>query len=129
MWQDDGDHIIDLDERSPLPPGPPVHGAQWDEVRRCWERWDDASGAWLLVGTGVRVPDPEVPLDLAASTSGVDRPPRGEPSTDHIIDVDRLAPPPQEVPGAQWNEVMGRWERWDRATAAWVAIPSDANAF
>lgn len=50
-----------------------------------------------------------------------------DPLEDHVIDIDRVATPPQPMPGAQWNEVLGRWERWDETAAAWVEA-SDANA-
>ena len=42
---------------------------------------------------------------------------------DEAIDVERKpkqGEPP--VPGAQWNEVAGCWERWDRDAEAWVAV-------
>lgn len=46
---------IDLDGElsspgKPEPQGPPpVQGAQWDEVRGCWIRWDPSSNTWLPV--------------------------------------------------------------------------------
>jgi len=36
-------------ERTPVPGPPPVPGAQWDEIRACWERWDDVDGRWHVV--------------------------------------------------------------------------------
>ena len=27
-----------------------MEGAQWDEVHRRWEVWDEAAGEWVVVG-------------------------------------------------------------------------------
>lgn len=35
--------------RTPVPGPPPVPGAQWDEIRSCWERWDELDGRWHVV--------------------------------------------------------------------------------
>lgn len=119
---------IDL-TRARQPDEPPVPGAQWDEVRGQWEVWDDAAQAWGVVGdqTGARI----LPLDELPMTPLLDRElhradPVDESEEDHVIDVDRLAAPTQAVPGAQWNEVVGRWERWDDAAGAWVEARADA---
>jgi len=118
---------IDL-TRAPQPDEPPVPGAQWDEVRAQWEVWDDAAQAWGVVGdqTGARIlPLDELPMMPVLDrelhlTDSIDEP------EDHVIDVDRLAAPPQPVPGAQWTEVIGRWERWNDAAGAWVEARADA---
>jgi hypothetical protein len=39
-----------------------------------------------------------------------------------VADVVRAAEPAEGPPGAQWNEVEGRWDRWDDAAGAWVAV-------
>ena len=37
-----------------------------------------------------------------------------ENETDRVIDLDRMARPGDPpVAGAQWDELHGRWERWD----------------
>ena len=115
-----------IDRTSAAPPGePPVAGAQWDEVRGRWELWDDAAQAWTIVGdaSGQHIePLHELPL------LPPDLPPAVEIdlTEDHVVDVDRVAAPPQPMPGAQWNEVVGRWERWDDASATWVEAHADA---
>ena len=44
----------DTVDRMPVPDGsPPVAGAQWDEVRGCWERWDEGDGRWHVIGVAV----------------------------------------------------------------------------
>jgi len=50
----------------------------------------------------------------------------GEKAVTRVTDAKR-APSPSERPvaGAQWNEITGRWERWDAATNDWVAVPDD----
>lgn len=51
-------------DRVPMPDEPPpVHGAQWDEVHGCWERWSERDGQWHVVGPLVDVPRP--PGELA----------------------------------------------------------------
>lgn len=125
------DQLIDLD-RAAQPGSPPVPGAQWDELHRRWERWDEDAQGWRVVGGSedlVRPPS-EGPVSafLAgevahAGRSGAqldDEPDDEDDGRIHIIDVDRLAAPPQPVPGAQWNEVRGRWERWDDVLEEWV---------
>lgn len=120
------DATIDL-TRAPQPASPPLPGAQWDEVRGQWEVWDEAAQAWTVLGdaTGAHVePLHELPL------LPPDLPPAQEPDPleQHVIDIDRLAAPSEPVPGAQWNEVTGRWERWDEAAGAWVEARSDASS-
>lgn len=121
----DDERVIDLD-RLAQPVAPPVPGAQWDELHRRWERWDELAGSWMIVGDGASVPRPDVeavPAFLARELHHADD---IDAVVDHIIDVDRLAAPSQPVPGAQWNEVVGRWERWDEAAGAWVEARADA---
>lgn len=123
---DDDDRIVDLD-REVAYGEPPVPGAQWDELRQRWERWDEVAGHWVTVGD--ELGEPVLPPDAIPSSlvqelldEDDDRP--------HIIDVDRMAAPSEAVPGAQWNEVVGRWERWDDAAGAWVdalAAPHDTS--
>jgi hypothetical protein len=132
------DQVIDLD-RAARPGSPPVPGAQWDELHGRWERWDEAAQGWRIVGaTGDIVrPPSEGPVSafLAAEVarSGqpeavVDTPDEDEDDGRvHVIDVDRLAAPPQPVPGAQWNEVRGRWERWDDVLEEWVEARSASS--
>ena len=125
MAEQRDDHVVDLDlDRQPRPAGPRVWGAQWDELRGVWERWDEQSQAWVVVGEGTPVPQPEVGSALAATS-----PPDLDDGAAHIgghviIDLDRV-PRPEEpaVPGAQWNEVVGRWEVWSESAGRWV----DAN--
>lgn len=122
----DDPQVIDLD-RLARPAEPPVPGAQWDELRGRWERWDEAAGTWMIVGQGAPVPRPDieaVPAFLTREIHDAEELEANEPI--HIIDVDRLAAPPQPVPGAQWNEVVGRWERWDEVAGAWVDARVDA---
>jgi hypothetical protein len=103
---------------------PPVPGAQWDELHERWEHWDEAAEAWIIVGddTGDGVaPQDENPLPslLARELLHAD-----EQDLEHVTvaDVARAAEPSDGPPGAQWNEVEGRWDRWDEATGAWVAV-------
>lgn len=51
-------------ERTPVPGPSPVRGAQWDEVRACWERWDDASGHWVVVADALSAGDEREPASL-----------------------------------------------------------------
>jgi hypothetical protein len=103
---------------------PPVHGAQWDEVHGRWEAWDAETEQWVVVGDpgdGV-APAVENPLPAnlarelhhAEELEADDQPP--------VDDVERAPEPPEPVPGAQWNEVEARWERWDDAAGTWVAV-------
>jgi hypothetical protein len=111
--------VVDLD-RVAQPGEPPVAGAQWDELHGRWLVWDEAAETWLIVGDEpgeLILPLDEIPLPpplLALKLS------HEAPARDHVVDVDRLARPPQPMRGAQWNEVAGRWERWHDATGEWV---------
>jgi hypothetical protein len=119
---------VDDVERA-VPEGePPVPGAQWDEVHERWEAWDEATQRWVVVGEshGDDVePDQEnlLPpllareLQHADDLDAVDDP--------DVPDVERKPEPPAHVPGAQWNEVAGRWEQWDDAAGAWVEVPTN----
>jgi hypothetical protein len=107
--------------RTPVAGEPPVPGAQWDEVHRRWEHWDEDAQQWVVVGDagdGVAPAEenPVAPL-LARELLHAD-----EVEREHIPapDVDRAPAPAEAPPGAQWNEVAQRWERWDEATEAWV---------
>jgi len=112
-------------ERAPIAGDPPVVGAQWDEVHERWEVWDQGSGSWVVVGddagTGID-PGKENPLpaSLARDLFVADQIEAAEPPP--VDDVDRAPAPTAPVPGAQWNEVAGRWERWDEASGAWMAV-------
>ena len=53
-------------------------------------------------------------LHLAEELEAEDLPP--------VPDVDRTPEPDEGPPGAQWNEVLARWERWDEASGAWVEV-------
>lgn len=127
----DDDRVIDLD-RVAAYGAPPVLGAQWDELHGRWERWDPVAGHWVVVGdeTGAPVlPPNERPLPASITHELLDA--DEEDDRPHIIDVDRIVTPAESVPGAQWNEVVGRWERWDEAAGAWVdalASPHDTTA-
>ena len=110
------------EERAAQPGEPPVEGAQWDEVHRRWEQWDEASRSWRVIGDagdGVE-PARENPLPpllarevlLASELEAEDAP--------VVVDVEREPEPGSGPPGAQWNEVLARWERWDDAAGAWV---------
>ena len=44
------DEPVDDLARSAPQGDPPVPGAQWDELHRRWEHWDEASQAWVIVG-------------------------------------------------------------------------------
>jgi hypothetical protein len=120
--------VADID-RAPERGEPPVPGAQWDEAHRRWEVWDEASGEWKIVGDdagdGV-APGDENPLPwlLAREVTHGD-----ELASAHeaVADVHRASPEGPAPRGAQWNEVAGRWERWDEATEAWVEATADAE--
>jgi hypothetical protein len=128
----DQDEVIDLTGAA-RPDQTPVPGAQWDELHGRWERWDEAVGSWVIVGgdDGGRLvlpPDESVvPAFFARELHHLDEL-EAEAEESHIIDVDRLAAPQRPVPGAQWNEVVGRWERWDEAASAWVEARAQAPA-
>src|SRR5262245_56907523 len=107
--------------RNPVPGDPPMPGAQWDEVHRRWERWNDDAQEWEVVGDeagdGV-APEAENPLPalLARELARDDDLEKARPADG---DVARAAEPTEGPPGAQWNEITNRWERWDEATEAW----------
>ena len=114
------------DAASPRPDEPPVPGAQWDEVHGRWEQWDEAAGAWRVVGDagdGVMPGEEQLlpPLLARDVIHAGDLDLRDKPE---VIDVRRVPAPAEHVPGAQWNEVAARWERWDDAAGAWVAVES-----
>lgn len=97
-------------------------GAQWDELHGLWERWDERSGSWKPVGDAAdpRRPSPPDPLPaILARELQHEAELDAEEEADHIIDIDRIALPERPVPGAQWNEVVGRWEVWSEAAGAW----------
>lgn len=113
---------VDDLHRNALPGEPPVPGAQWDEVHERWEHWDEDAQVWVVLGDpgdGV-APEDENPLPslLARELLHAE-----EQDLEHVAvpDVPRAAEPPQGPPGAQWNEIEGRWDRWDEATGQWVA--------
>ena len=117
---------VDDLHRNAKPSEPPVEGAQWDEVHRRWEVWDEAAGAWQVVGgagDGV-APVDENPLPplLAREVLLAD-----ELAAEHqeMPDVPRVSPHGAAPPGAQWNEVTDRWERWDESTDSWVEATDD----
>ena len=122
MQQEKREPVTD-EIRVAMPGEPPVEGAQWDELHQRWEHWDEASRSWVVVGDeagdGVD-PASENPLPpllarelhLAEELEAEDVPP--------VADVDRTPEPDAGPPGAQWNEVLARWERWDDAAGAWV---------
>ena len=102
---------------------PPVEGAQWDELHRRWEKWDENTGAWVVAGDdpGDGVPPAEenlLPPLLARELAHADEAEAQPHQT--ITDVDRSSPQGPAPRGAQWNEVSGRWERWDESAASWV---------
>ena len=113
---------VDDVDRQAEPGAPPVKGAQWDELHRRWEAWDEDAGAWVVVGDdpGDAVPPDEenpLPPHLARELH------HGEEVEAHhhvVADVDRSSPQGPAPRGAQWNEVTGRWERWDEAADEWV---------
>jgi len=121
----DADRVIDLDR--PATREAPVPGAQWDELHERWEFWDEATHSWHSVDAeGRHATRPEAtglpqiePLHASVSPVPADA---EEDERPHLLDLDRLAEPAVHVPGAQWNEVTGRWERWDDSAEAWVEV-------
>lgn len=130
----DDERVIDLD-RMARPGDPPVLGAQWDEVHARWERWDDQRGCWEVVSDAAESQRPAVEgLPPAPFTPAPLTPEMyhrnvlaTEDEADHIVDIDRVALPERPVPGAQWNEVVGRWEVWSDAAGAWVDASSQSS--
>lgn len=125
MGEDPYPEVDDL-ERAPRPEGePPVPGAQWDELHRRWEIWDESAQAWVVVGDDPG--DGVAPLDENRLTPLLSREllhaDEVEPEAPVVPDVDRAPAPECGPPGAQWNEVADRWERWDEAAEAWVEAP------
>lgn len=121
--------VDDLD-RAPQQGAPPVPGAQWDEVHQRWESWDEAAGEWVVVGDGPGIGPPpadENPLPPLLSRE-VHLADEVDPLEEHVPDVGRLPEPPDAPPGGQWNEVTGRWERWDEDAEAWVPIPDGSES-
>jgi len=127
----DDDRVIDLD-RAALIGEPPVPGAQWDELHRRWEHWDEINERWVIVGddrgSGVDpLSENPIPALLAREllrTAELEE----DDDEPKIVDIDRLAAPKHTVPGAQWNEVRGCWERWDDAAGTWVEVAVDTSS-
>jgi hypothetical protein len=125
------DEVIDLTSTA-RPDRAPVPGAQWDELHGVWECWDDAVESWVIAGGtegGRLVPRPDgnvVPPFLRREIEHLEEI-EAEAEAAHIIDVDRLAEPPRPMRGAQWNEVLGRWERWSDEAGAWVEARARAD--
>lgn len=114
---------VDDLERVAQPGEPPVPGAQWDELHQRWERWDEDAQAWVVVGDapGVDVAPPDenpLPPHLSRVAHAAD-----ELDDEPAVAAEHRRPEPDEGPaGAQWNEIVGHWERWDDATSAWVPV-------
>lgn len=108
-------------DRAAVPGEPPVAGAQWDELYRRWEIWDEAAKDWVAVGDDPGAPiapadENPLPSSLARVTLAAD-----DLVTEHITPSEHRVPEPGLPPeGSQWNEVRGRWERWDAAADDWV---------
>lgn len=113
-------------ERAAVPGEPPVAGAQWDELYRRWEVWDDAAQEWVAVGEATGAPiapgeENPLPSSLARVTLAAD-----DLATEHVTPPERRLAEPGDAPeGAQWNEVLGRWERWDATADDWVEATED----
>jgi hypothetical protein len=116
--------VVEEHPRPPKPGPPPLTGAQWDEVRGQWIRWVDDETGWVVVEEH---PDHAVlgdPVDDVVLPAGLAH----DLVVSHDLDlrhdevvIDLVAPEPTvRVPGAQWNEIMARWERWDWAANDWV---------
>ena len=120
-------HPVEDIGRAPQEGSPPVPGAQWDEVHRRWERWDDAVDDWVVVGDAEGIPPAEenpLPSLLAREVLLADEA-AGEDV--HVPDVGREPAPAQGPKGAQWNEIDARWERWDDAAGGWVEAVADPD--
>jgi hypothetical protein len=122
--------VEDVD-RAPTPGEPPVPGAQWDELHRRWELWDEGTEEWVVVGDdpgeGVAPSDENLlPPTLARELLHADEVEARPHLT--IDDVDRSSPQGPAPRGAQWNEIVGRWERWDEATDSWVEAKAEPDA-
>ena len=113
---------VDDLERTPERGEPPVAGAQWDELHRRWEVWDAAAEAWVIVGDdpGDGVPPSEENLIPPLLAREVLHAEEVEAHHQVVPDITRTSPTGPAPPGAQWNEVVARWERWDEATESWV---------
>jgi hypothetical protein len=120
---------VDDLEREAVQGEPPVPGAQWDELHKRWEHWDEASQEWVVVGDdpgdGVD-PGEENPLPalLERDLRLADEVEAAHPP---LSDIGREAPAGPAPRGAQWNEVVGRWERWDEARDEWVEATVDTD--
>lgn len=119
---------VDDVHRNAVPGEPPVPGAQWDEVHERWEQWDEAAQAWVVVGDagdGVAIGDE----NLMSPTLARDLLVADEMDAEHVpvVDVARVAEPAAGPPGAQWNEIEGRWDRWDDRAGEWVAVEPDPD--
>lgn len=125
VGEEPAEPVDDL-HRNAKPAEPPVEGAQWDEVHRRWEVWDEVAAEWLVVGEGGDgvAPADENPLPslLAREVLLAE-----DLDAEHhaVADVPRASPDGPTPSGAQWNEVTDRWERWDEATEAWVEATGD----
>jgi hypothetical protein len=113
----------------------PTADAQWDEVHRRWERWDEDGQDWVIVGSDLGdgvAPEDENPLppaltrmvhhadELDALEREHDLEEAGAvaapgPGGDH-----RLLPSGPRPDDAQWDEILGRWVYWDPETNAWA---------
>ncbi len=117
---------VDDLHRNAIPGEPPVPGAQWDELHQRWEHWDEDAQEWVVVGDAGDGIAPEEE-NLMGPTLARDLLIADELDAEHepVADVARAAEPETGPPGAQWNEVEGRWDRWDDAAGAWVAVQAD----
>ena len=115
--------------REPIPGDPPEPGAQWDEVHRRWEVWDEAAQQWRAIAgdldDGV-APADENPLPALLARELVHAE-ELEQQQEHVADRPRSTPQGPAPRGAQWNEVSGRWERWDESAAAWVEATVESD--
>lgn len=115
-------------DRIPIPGPPPLHGAQWDEVRGVWMRWMDDT--WLVVEEhadgphlGAPIEDIVIPAALAYDLAVAHELDLRHPE----VVIDLTSPEPTvRVPHAQWNELAARWEAFDAATESWVPVAAPA---